>query len=326
MRVIAVIDGTTDGAEGQTRALGGFIREGLTGDVAGETLVFYDDARARERLVALAPTRDVRLVKMRAHRPDQIVDVLAEMAGDDATTLFLFAGDPPGAEMAARLACRTGGAAMTDALGAEVQGTSEAERVFCRRTVYSGHLSGRFALRARPWCVSLDGGWSDAPAAAPAEHHVLSDVARSDAAGEPWLEDVELVEPSSAGDLAGSRFLVVAGSGAASRAGVERIAAAARRMGARFGVSRPVAMNAWAPMDRLVGVSGMRAAPALCIVVGASGAPALYWGIEKAGFIVAVNTDDEAPIVAAADVAVVDDGTAVIEALADIIARERRGD
>ena len=320
MRLIAVIDGTADGAEGQTRALGGFLREGLTGDVAGETLVFYEDARARERLVARAPTRDVRLVKMRAHRPDQIVDVLAEMAGDDATTLFLFAGDPPGAELAARLACRTGGAAMTDALGVEVRGTEDAERVFCRRTVYSGHLSGRFELRARPWCVSLDGGWSDAPAAAPAEHHVLSDVARSDAAGEPWLEDVELVEPSSAGDLAGSRFLVVAGSGAAIRS------TPARRMGAGFAVSRPVAMNAWAPMDRLIGVSGTRAAPTLCIVAGASGAPALYWGIEKAGFIVAVNTDDKAPIVADADVAVVDDGTAVIEALADIIARERRGD
>ena len=94
-------------------------------------------------------------------------------------------------------------------------------------------------------------------------------------------------------------------------------------MGAAFGVSRPVAMNAWAPMDRLIGVSGTRAAPELCIVVGASGAPALYWGIEKAAFIVAVDLDEQAPIVGNADAAVIDDGVAVIEELAQIVAAER---
>ena len=94
-------------------------------------------------------------------------------------------------------------------------------------------------------------------------------------------------------------------------------------MGADFGVSRPVAMNAWAPMDRLMGVSGTRAAPALCIVAGASGAPALYWGIEKAGLIVAVNPDERAPIVANSDAALLDDAVAVLEELAEIVAGRR---
>ena len=35
-----------------------------------------------------------------------------------------------------------------------------------RRSVYSGHLTGRFALKARPWCVSIEAGWADAPAGA----------------------------------------------------------------------------------------------------------------------------------------------------------------
>ena len=94
-------------------------------------------------------------------------------------------------------------------------------------------------------------------------------------------------------------------------------------MGAAFGVTRPVAMNAWAPMDRLVGVSGTRAAPELCIVVGASGAPAFYWGIEKAALIVALELDEHAPIVRNADAAVVDDGLAVIEEVAEIVAAAR---
>ncbi len=114
--------------------------------------------------------------------------------------------------------------------------------------------------------------------------------------------------------------MVVAGYGAGSRDGVERIALAARRMGAAFGVTRPVAMNAWAPMDRLVGVSGARVAPVVCVVAGASGAAALHWGIEKAAFIVAINLDEQAAIMGNADVAVVDDGVATVEALAEVVA------
>ena len=63
----------------------------------------------------------------------------------------------------------------------------------------------------------------------------------------------------------------------------------------------------------------------MCIVVGASGAPAFHWGIEKAAFIVAINPDEQAPIVRNADAALLDDGVATIEALARIIAAERDG-
>ena len=94
-------------------------------------------------------------------------------------------------------------------------------------------------------------------------------------------------------------------------------------MGAAFGVTRPVAMNAWAPMDRLIGVSGTRTAPALCLVAGASGAPAFFWGIEQAGVIVAVDLDDQAPILRNANALILDDAVAVLEELAEFIAAEK---
>ena len=136
------------------------------------------------------------------------------------------------------------------------------------------------------------------------------------------FDDLELLDAPPAGDLAGSRFLVVAGYGASDRERLARIAHAARRLGADFGVSRPVVMNAWAPADRLIGVSGSRATPEVCLVVGASGAPALQWGFERAGFVVAVNPDEHAPIARNADVVVRDDGVAVIEELAALAGDE----
>ena len=322
MRLAAILDGTSGTATRQAQALGGFLREVLSGDLAGETLVFYQDDRERARLVELAPTRAVRLIKSSARQPERMVEILAALAGSEGIAVFLFAPGPAGTELAARLASRTSGAVLTDALSVE----AGPERLLCRKNVYSGHLVGHFELSGAPSCVTLDASWYEAPKPALLEHDVLSDTDETGGPGDTPFEDLELVDLPSSGDLAESRFLVVAGYGAGSRRGVERIAKAARRMGAAFGVSRPVAMNSWAPMDRLIGVSGTRAAPELCIVVGASGAPAFYWGIEKAAFIVAIDMDEHAPIVRNADVAVVDDGVAVIEVLAEIIAAKRVAD
>jgi electron transfer flavoprotein alpha subunit len=290
--------------------------------VAGETLVFYQDEGDRQRLVELAPTRAVRLIKTTARRPERMVEILTAAARGEEIPLFLFAGGYSGTELATRLAYRTNGAVLTEVLSVEVG----PEALLCRKNVYSGHMVGRFELSARPWCVSIDACWNDGRARTSLEHDVLTDTDETGGTGTTPFEDLELADPPATGDLAESRFLVVAGYGAGSREGVECIAKAARRMGAAFGVSRPVAMNAWAPMDRLIGVSGTRAAPELCIVTGSSGAPAFYWGIEKAAFIVAIDLDEHAPIVRNADAAVIDDGLAVIEELAEIIAAARGRD
>jgi electron transfer flavoprotein alpha subunit len=324
VRIVAVLDAATAVAARQARALGAFLREGLRDSAAGraaaETVVFCRGDDDRLRLAALAPTRDVRVVAVEPRQPDRLVAHLAEIARRDPESLFLFAGGTAGTELATRLACATGGSALTDALVIDV----EPGRVSGRRSVYSGHLTGRFELKARPWCVSIEAGWADAPAGASGtdppgaalERLIVSEEVAADAALPPF-DEVEVLEQPAAGDLEAATFLVVAGAGAGSRDGVQRIAAAAARMGAAFGVTRPVAMNAWAPMDRLIGVSGTRTAPALCIVAGAYGAPAFHWGIERAGYIVAINTDDHAPIVGAADATVVGDAVAVVEALAD---------
>lgn len=327
MRFAAVLDGTSAASADvtatvvhrQSAALGAFLRGGLDTRATGETLVFYDDERGKDRLIELAPTRDVRLLRTGSRAFERMAALLGTQAEGGQTDLFLFAGGPAGTELATRLACRSGGEVLTDVLGAE----AAQDRLSCRRSIYSGHLMGRFELSARPWCISVDLSWADSDEPEAIEHVLLSDTDERDGCGPGPFEDREPLESPSAGDLAASRLVVVAGSGAGDRRGVERIAAAARQMGATLGVTRPVAMNAWAPMDRLIGVSGARTAPALCIVAGASGAPAFYWGIEKAGLIVAVDIDEHAPIVRDADLVLLDDAVAIVEELAAIVAAER---
>ncbi len=324
-RVAVILDGTAVTAERQARALGGFLREGLrvppdarTGAV---THLFYAGEADRERLVELAPTWDVRLIHTLPHRPDLMAAALTAFAAGGGADLFVFPGGPLGVELATRIAVRAAGGVLTDVLDAEVTPGG----LVSRRAVYSNHLTGRFDLGPRPWCVTLDAGWCDSPPGPSGEHTVqtVAEVLEADFSVRSPYGEVELLAPLPTGDLEAARFLVVAGRGAGSRDGVERIAAAAARMGAAFGVTRPVVMNAWASPDRQIGVSGTRTAPAVCLVAGASGAPAFLWGVERAGFIAAVDTDEHAAVVAEADAAVLDDALAVVEALADLIARER---
>jgi electron transfer flavoprotein alpha subunit len=344
VRFAALIDGTTAAAPLQARALAAFLADGLTGDgptgdLGGETVIFVADDREAQGLVALAPTREVRLVRAAPRRPDLMAESLLTAARGGEIDLFLAPAGPWGAELITRLACRSDGAALTGVLDARLTGVPGAEpagapgadlagaRLQARANVYSNHMVGRFELLRRPWCAAIDASWNGGRPLSPPAHEVLPDTAASadaapaasgDARLDP-LTDVELVAEPPAGSLADSRFVVVAGYGAGGPDGVGRIARAARRMGADFGVSRPVVMNAWAPMDRLIGASGARTAPAVCLVVGASGAPALHWGIERAAFIAAINSDDHAPITRNADAVVVDDGVAVIEELAALI-------
>ena len=185
----------------------------------------------------LAPTSDVRLIRTPRLWPDLMAAALTAFEAGGGGELFAFPGGPLGAELAARLAARAGGAVLTDVQDAAVGPAG----LLCRRPVYSNHLSGRFQLRRPPWCVTLDAAWYDARVEPLAEHCVRADVGMG---ADDWpaaapLADIEPLEPPATGDLEAARFLVVAGRGAGSRGGVERLAAAAARMGAAFGVTRP---------------------------------------------------------------------------------------
>ncbi len=320
LSLVAVLDAAGAAADRHGRALGGFLRDGLSlgEDVRLTTRTLVLAAEGVHAGHALAPTRDVKLVPVPPHRPDVAAGALAAFQARVGADLFVLPGGPSGTELAARLAARTGGSVLTGVLSATVAGGV----LTCRRAAYAGYLNGTFALSPRPWCIVLDASWDEARAE-PSEEHMVEAAppASGDASTPPPLLEIEPLEAPATGDLETARFLVVVGRGAGSRRGVERAAAAGARMGAAFGVTRPVVMNAWADPDRQVGASGTRAAPAVCIVAGASGAPAFIWGIERSRFIAAVDTDDHAPIAGEADVFVPGDGLAVLEALADLLDR-----
>ncbi|MEG1292526.1 MAG: FAD-binding protein, partial [Lachnospiraceae bacterium] len=112
-----------------------------------------------------------------------------------------------------------------------------------------------------------------------------------------------------------SKILIAVGRGVKSKEAVNEIREFAQQQGYLFGVTRPVAMNAWGKIDEIIGVSGSIYAPKICVTIGISGATAFYAGIENSDFIISINSDQRAPIIGMSDVSIVDNYENVLNRL-----------
>lgn len=117
-------------------------------------------------------------------------------------------------------------------------------------------------------------------------------------------------------DLATASRVIGVGRGLRDPAYLDEIGRLADALGAEVACSRPVAEDlGWLPQDRYLGVSGRRISPRLYLMLGISGEVQHMIGVRDADFIVAVNTDERAPVMSASDIAVVGDLRKVVPAL-----------
>ena len=120
-------------------------------------------------------------------------------------------------------------------------------------------------------------------------------------------------------DLSKSEVIVSAGRGIGGADNIQMIADLAQALGGEFGASRPVVDAEWAEHNRQVGTTGQTVSPKLYIACGISGAIQHLAGMKKSEFVVAINTDKDAPIGEVADVLVVADLKQFVPALTEKI-------
>jgi electron transfer flavoprotein alpha subunit len=120
-------------------------------------------------------------------------------------------------------------------------------------------------------------------------------------------------------DLGKAPIIVSAGRGIGKPENVAMIADLAKALGGEYGASRPVVDSEWVEHNRQVGTTGQTVAPKLYVACGISGAIQHLAGMKKSEFIVAVNTDKDAPIGDVADVLVVADLKQFVPALTEKI-------
>lgn len=304
MRYHFIIDGYSGEMLKQMEEQNAFKEQFLAEDEEGESYIL---CRSSADITGLAKHLGENAILLTGsdYSPEAVLLELEKKAA--GRELYIFGSGYAGTELAVRLAKRTGGSSVT-----AVHGIRTGESVTVKKMVYSNHMEGEFCMETGPFCISLAKGMEQKELDE-GIFHIIEELPCHDAKG--FIVSRETYPEAAGCGIEASKLVIAAGRGVRKKENIKYLEDAAKTLGGELGVSRPAAMNAWAPMQKLIGVSGAMIKPDICITAGVSGAAAFYAGIEKSKFIVAINTDEKAPIMKKADVAVADDFEPVMREL-----------
>ncbi len=136
--------------------------------------------------------------------------------------------------------------------------------------------------------------------------------------------DSRKVEIREERPLEASDIVIGVGRGVGGRDGLELISKLAELLNAAIGGTKRAVDAGLIPPERMIGETGKYVRPRLYIGIGISGALQHVVGILNARVIVAINTDENAPIFQFADYGIIGDYREVVKELIRLIAEKRK--
>ena len=125
---------------------------------------------------------------------------------------------------------------------------------------------------------------------------------------------VDPPDPSTM-DLVEAERIVGGGQGLRSAGQFSELQRFASAIGASLGGTRVASDAGWIPFERQIGTTGVIVNPLLYLAFGISGATQHTTGLGDPEHVISVNLDPSCPMMAMADLAIVADANAVIDAL-----------
>jgi electron transfer flavoprotein alpha subunit len=235
-------------------------------------------------------------------------DVVAEARPD----LILFPGEAAAMELAPRLAHRLSAGLVTDCIEFDVQDNA----VIFTKPVYGSKAMARMKVNS-PVVLATVRARTQEPFAAEGERSGESiSVASELEALAPETETLEREEEAILEcTLDDANVVVSGGRGLKDEASFEMLRELAGMVNGALGATRVAVDQAMVPPSCQVGLTGKIVAPDVYFAVGISGASQHIAGMSGSKYIVAINSDPDAPIFSISNVGVVEDYRNVVPTL-----------
>ncbi len=239
---------------------------------------------------------------------------IAEKAKTDAPKAILISATRRGKDLGAQLAGMLDAPLVSDCKLLEIEG----DKAVTERLLYGGLGVQRQESTSFPLLASFGPRSFDKPEADASRSGEVESLAAPDAGGVKVTG--RIVKETEGVELGDADLVVGIGRGFDDESQISLAKDAAEALGAELACSRPIAEYfKWLPEDRYLGISGQQIKASLYLACGISGQVQHLYGIRDVKTIVAVNTDQNAPIFNLADYYVVGDVKEFLPAFAQAV-------
>jgi electron transfer flavoprotein alpha subunit len=242
--------------------------------------------------------------------------VLAQLVADKSPLAVLVPANAEGKEVAARVAVKTGGGLLTDAVGVTPD-------LIAEQPIFGGSVVVKSKVQTGTPIIAVRANSTAPVEAAGAGTVEQVSVTFSDADKASAVTERVVEAKGGRPDLGEASIVVSGGRGVGSPENFAIIEALADSLGAAVGASRAATDAGWYPHQNQVGQTGRTVSPQLYIAAGISGAIQHRAGMQTSKTIVAINKDPEAPIFELADFGLVGDLNTVVPALTAEITKRK---
>jgi electron transfer flavoprotein alpha subunit len=261
------------------------------------------DKETAEALAAYGPDK-VYLIQGDSVVIENYAKPLVAFLKEEGAELFLVGATARGRDMAARIAGYLGCGLVSDVSSFAIDGG----KVRCERLMYGGAVTQAEEIEGMA-IVTVPAGKSEAVKGGVAEVITIQLAADKKA---------ELVETAcivrEGVDLAAADKIICIGLGMDKKEDMKMAVELADALGAAIGCTRSICEERkWLP--NYIGISGETVKPSLYVAMGVSGQVQHVVGMRDAKVVVAINTNEKAPIFAAADYGIVGDMYEVVPLL-----------
>lgn len=281
-----------------------------TGSVDGEEL---------KKLALYGADRIISIVDGRLNSLDNrlYTSVLAEVAAKEEATVIVFSNNNTGKALAPRLSVRLKAGIASGVSGLPL---GIAPFTVSKRT-YSGNAFARLVIKTDVRILTLarnSFGVSEKPKdTVPVQFSASIDASLAS------VTVKEVKKQTGKILLTDADIVVSGGRGMKSPDNWKPLEELAEALGGATACSRPVSDEGWRPHEEHTGQTGKIIAPNLYIAVGISGATQHLAGVSASKYIVAINTDKDAPVFSVAQYGIVGNAMKVLPGLV-AAARELR--